>query len=168
MSLSPWDYDSAIPSGGRQFHYCVENINGTSSDRYKIANLKAKLVNKVKLELAVFEHDYLAKLSENQLKWIKEQSKAVEDGIFGVFDDEHPDAHCSMHQAIEVAKQAVILAAKKIKTKEEDISIVGDDGLTVSPIPIPEKYQKAYKTVMLGGEGTTEQEVLSDKTASPP
>lgn len=125
-----------------------------------IANLKAKLVNKVKLELAVFEHDYLAKLSENQLKWIKEQSKAVEDGIFGVFDDEHPDAHCSMHQAIEVAKQAEILAAKKIKTKEEDISIVGDDGLTVSPIPIPEKYQKAYKTVMLGGEGTTEQEVL--------
>ena len=127
-----------------------------------LANLKAKLVNKVRLELAIFEHDYLEKMSENQLEWIKEQSAAVEDGIFGVFDDEQPDVYCSMHQAIEVAKQAEILTARTIKGKAEDISILGDDGLSVCPIPIPEQYKKAYDTAKLGRNDVAEKDVLDE------
>ena len=119
-----------------------------------IANVKAQLVNKVKLTLAIYEHEYLERLANNQLEWIKGQSKAVEDGIFGVFDDEHPDKHCSMHQAIEVAKQAEGLAAKQTKDVE-NIRLTGDDGLPIKPIPIPERYQKAYKTAKQNGENDT-------------
>ena len=132
-----------------------------SKDGY-IANLKAKLVNKVKLELSIYEHDYLEKLSENQLEWIKEQSAAVEDGIFGVFDDQMPDDHCSLHQAIEVAKQAEILASKKAIGEAKNISILGEDGLTVRPLPIPEQYEKAFETAELGKQSVTEQEVLTE------
>lgn len=132
-----------------------------SKDGY-IANLKAKLVNKVRLELAIYEHDYLEKLSENQLTWMKEQSAAVEDGIFGVFDDEQPDVHCSMYQAIEVAKQAEILASKKSIGETKDISILGEDGLTVCPLPIPERYEKAFETAKLGNTAVTEQNVLEE------
>jgi uncharacterized protein YegL len=132
-----------------------------SKDGY-IANLKARLVNKVRLELDIYEHDYLEKMSENQLAWIKEQSAAVEDGIFGVFDDEQPDPHCSMYQAIEVAKQAEILASKKGVGEAKDISILGEDGLTVCPLPIPEQYEKAYETAKLGNTTVTEQKVLDE------
>ena len=132
-----------------------------SKDGY-IANLKAKLVNKVRLELAIYEHDYLEKMSENQLAWMKEQSAAVEDGIFGVFDDEQPDTHCSMYQAIEVARQAEILAAKKSVGGAKDISILGEDGITVCPLPIPEQYEKAYETAQLGNTAVTEQKILEE------
>lgn len=123
-------------------------------DNGYIANLKARLVNNVKLELEIFKHEYLERLAENQLEWIKVQSTAIEDGIFGVFDDEHPDAHCSMHQAIEVAKQAENLAAKQTKSVE-NIQLHDADGNPLKPIPIPERYQKAYKTAEINGERST-------------
>ena len=125
-----------------------------------IANVKAQLVNKVKLEMAILEHEYLEKLSDNQLIWIKEQSKDIEDGIFGVFDDEHPDPHCSMKQAIEVAKQAEILASKQTKAVD-DISITDDKGHTLNPLPVPKRYKKAYDTALLDKEST--EKVILDK-----
>lgn len=125
-----------------------------------VANLKAKLVNTVRLELATFEHEYLERLANNQLEWIKKQSREVEDGIFGVFDDEHPDPHCSMKQAIEVAKQAEILASKQTQAVDV-ISLADSDGLTIEPVPIPERYEKAYKTALLEKE-KTEKRILDE------
>lgn len=130
-----------------------------SEDGY-IANVKAQLVNKVKLEIAILEHEYSEKLAENQLHWIKKQSKDIEDGIFGVFDEEHPDRYCSMKQAIEVAKQAETLAAKQTKAVD-NICITDNNGLTLNPLPIPEHYQNAYKTALLDKEHT-DKDVLDN------
>lgn len=127
-----------------------------------IANLKANLVNKVQYELSKYETNCLDKLSENQLAWIKEQSAAVEDGIFGVFDDEHPDVHCSMHQAIEVAKQAENLSSEKLKDKAENISLRDEEGFPIRPIPIPKRYEKAIATAKLGDGKATEKSILDE------
>ncbi|MBQ6238525.1 MAG: hypothetical protein IJK07_09965 [Bacteroidales bacterium] len=124
-----------------------------------IANVKAKLVNNVKLALAIHEHEYLKQLANNQLDWIKAQSAAIENGIFDVFDDEHPDTHCSMNQAIEVAKQAEILAAKQTLSIEN--IRLEEDGLPLRPIKIPKRYQKAYDTAQINGEKST-QAVLNE------
>lgn len=130
-----------------------------SEDGY-IANVKAQLVNNVRLELAIYEHEYLKRLANNQLAWVVEQAKAIEDGIFGVFDDEHPDTYCSMSQAVAVAEKAEALAAKKTKSAE-NIQLLGDDGLPFSPVAIPERYQKAFDTAVSDKE-QTERDILNE------
>lgn len=160
LDTSQFDIPMPIKPGSMNVKK-VWDLYFDSKDGY-IANLKARLVNKVKLELSIYEHDYLEKLSENQLEWIKEQSAAVEEGIFGVFDDEQPDVHCSMNQAIEVAKQAENLASRKTIGEAKDISILSNDGLTVFPFPIPEKYKNAFETANLGKIGAIEQKILAE------
>lgn len=160
LDTSKFDIESPVSPGSIKVSEVWPRYFGRK-DGY-IANLKAKLVNRVKTDLMVYEHECLKKLADNQVEWMKAQSKAVDDGIFGVFDDEHPAVHCSMHQAIEVARQAEILARKKSHKKAEDISIVGDDGLTVKPVQIPDLYEKAYLTAGLGSDNVTENEVLDE------
>lgn len=160
LDTSKFDIESPVSPGSFQVGEVWPRYFG-SKDGY-IANLKAKLVNKVKFDLSVYEHECLERIAANQVEWMKTQTKAVDDGIFGLFDDERPDAHCSMRQAIEVARQAEVLARKKTHKKAEEISIVGDDGLTVTPVPMPEQYEKAFKTAQLGNENVTEKEVLDE------
>ena len=158
LDISQFEFPMPVKPGSLKVREVWKRYFG-SKESY-IANLKANLVNKVRLELSIYEHDCLERISENQLEWIKKQSAAVEDGIFGIFDDEHPDTYCSMHQAIEVAKQAEILAAKRIVDKAEGISLDAGEGLPPQPIPIPERYEKAYETAALNNEDVSEQDVL--------
>lgn len=130
-----------------------------SEDGY-IANVKAQLVNNVKLELAVYEHEYLTRLANNQMDWIIEQSKGIEDGIFGIFDDEHPDTYCSMNQAMAVAEKAEAMAAKKTKSAE-NIQLLGEDGLPVRPVKIPDRYQEAFETAIADKE-QSEKDILNE------
>ena len=133
-------------------------------DNGYVANLKANLVNKIRLYLDEYEKECLEKISENQLEWFKHHSKQVEDGIFGVFDDEHPDEHCSMQQAIEVARQAERLANQKIADKSGNVNISNvinnDDGKLIGPLPIPSKFKKTYSTIQMGGGDISERDVL--------
>lgn len=132
-------------------------------DNGYVANLKANLVNKIRLYLDEYEKECLEKISENQLEWFKRHSKQVEDGIFGVFDDEHPDEHCSMQQAIEVAKQAERLASQKITGKPEIVNIsnvINDEGKQIGPLSIPVKFEKTFTTIQMSGDDISERDVL--------
>lgn len=129
-------------------------------DNGYVTNLKANLVNKIRLCLDSYEHDCLEKIAENQLEWFKKQSAYVENGIFGVFDADHPDDHCSMQQAIEVAKQAEDLADQKIVSKSEDICLENDEGEPICTLPIPSRLKKTFDAIRMLGDDVSEQKAI--------
>lgn len=157
LNMSQYDVSMPINPGSTNVRK-VWKCYFDKDDGY-IANLKANLVNKIRLNLDTFEHDCIEKISENQLKWFKEQSEDVDNGIFGVFDDEHPAEHCSMQQAVEVARQAELLAAQKVCESAGDVCIM-DDGTPIIPFTIPSQYEKIYRSINMAGEDISEQEIL--------
>lgn len=113
-----------------------------------ILNLKKNLVNKIRLEILSVENAYKEKIAENHYNWISDKTKAIEDGVFGIFKSDHPHPQCSIFQAIEIAD----LCNKKITGQqtahETDICQKiknSNEVIDFEPFPLNQKFSKAFK-----------------------
>lgn len=114
-----------------------------------ILNLKKNLVNKIRFEIMSVEEAYKEKIAENQYNWISAKTKAIEEGVFGIFKSDHPHPQCSILQAIEVAD----LCNKKVTDQQTAHETAkpqrirnSNEIIDFDPFPLNQKFSKAFKT----------------------
>lgn len=142
-----------------------------------ILNLKKDIVNKTRFELLSIEEFYKEKVVENQVKWINEKTKEIEDSVFNVFKSDSPQPQCSLHQASEV----VIQCKERITSLQNYYENNKDSGIKISdssnktekkytPFILTDEYQKALEVSLESNpkneKGNINEKVVLDQLES--
>ena len=132
-----------------------------------LVNLKKNIINSVKQTLywRLMKYQQLVELNTSQ--WIEDNSAALENHVFSIFNENDPAANCSLQQLLGIAKGLdgkIKSEEQKFLSDNKTIPSIADPNSRFAAFPLSEKYLNALNTAK-AIYGTDQNDNIDEKKA---